>query len=52
MSISSEDDTISTDESDGETDSEHNVDMAMCIKAAEDAPDSVDLDCDGYGNEW
>jgi hypothetical protein len=51
MSISSEDDTIFTDESDSESDSEHNFDMAICIKAEKDAPYSVDLDCDGYGNE-
>jgi len=46
MSISSLDDTNSTEVSDREYDSEHDSDVNMCMEDDVDAPDSIDLDGD------
>ena len=46
MSISSNDDTDSTEKSDGEYDSELDPDVNMRMEAYLEAPDGVDLDGD------
>jgi len=46
VSISSDDDTDSTEKSDGEYDSEHDSDVDMCMEDDVDAPDGVDFDGD------
>ena len=57
MSISSDDDTVSTKESDGEYDSEHYSDVDMRMEDDVDAPDgfdfdaNVDMDRDGDDDE-
>ena len=46
MSISSDDDTDSTEKWGGEYDSEQDSDVDMCMEDDVDAPDGVDLDDD------
>jgi len=46
VSISSDDDTYSTVESDGEYNSDHDSDVDMCMQDDMDAPCSIDLDGD------
>ena len=45
MSISSDDDTNQTEESDGEYDSEHDSEVDMHMEDDVDAPDGIDLYC-------
>ena len=50
MSISPDDDTDSTEESDGQYDSEHDSDVDMCMEDDWDAPHAVDFSGrGGYG---